>query len=130
MRNLQEEVRKAFCHQKLSWIFTVWVNCSCDLKIFANSRPSALNFKSFSWSIEQFFLAVGKNNFGNKIPFFSIFSLGRANVDDWKVTYLWNLRPNVYYSCQKFCQIFGRLFLPPCRLCSLFLCLVSKLPEF
>ena len=62
--------------------------------------------------------------------FFSIFSLGRVNVDDWKVTYLWNLRPNVYYSCQKFCQIFSRLFLPPCRLCSLFLCLVSKLPEF
>ena len=48
MRNLQEQVKKAFCYQKLFWPFTVWINCSSDLKIFANSRPSALNFKSFS----------------------------------------------------------------------------------
>ena len=51
------------------WPFTVWINCSSDLKIFANSRPSASNFKSFSRSLEQFFLTVGQNNFGNKIPF-------------------------------------------------------------
>ena len=68
MRNLQEQVKKAFCHQKLFWPFTVWINCSSDLKNFANSRPSASNFKSFSWSLEQFFLTVGQNNFGNKIP--------------------------------------------------------------
>jgi hypothetical protein len=35
--------------------------------MFANSWPSALNFKSFSQSLEQFFLTVGQNNFGNKI---------------------------------------------------------------
>ena len=35
------------------------MNCSSDLK----------NFKSFSRSLEQFFLTVGQNNFGNKIPF-------------------------------------------------------------
>ena len=40
-------------------------NCSSDLKNFANSRPSA---SSFSRSLEQFFLTVGQNNFGNKIP--------------------------------------------------------------
>ena len=39
MRNLQEQVKKAFCYQKLSWPFTVWINCSSDLKKFANSRP-------------------------------------------------------------------------------------------
>ena len=33
--------------------------------------PAALNFKSFSRSLEQFFLTVGQNNFGNKIPFFT-----------------------------------------------------------
>ena len=66
MRNLQEQVKKAFCYQKLSWPFTVWINCSSDLKKFANSRPSASNFQSFSWSLEQFFLTVGQNNFGNK----------------------------------------------------------------
>ena len=59
MRNLQEQVKKAFCYQKLFWPFTVWINCSSDLKIFANSRPSASNFKSFSQSVEQFFLTVG-----------------------------------------------------------------------
>ena len=70
-RNLQEQVKKAFCHQELFWPFTVWTNCSRDLKIFANSRPSASNFKSFSRLLEQFFLTVGQINFGNKIPVFS-----------------------------------------------------------
>ena len=70
MRNLQEQVKKEFCYQKLFWPFTVWTNCSSDLKNLANSQPSALNFKSFSWSIEQFFLTVGQNNFGNKIPMY------------------------------------------------------------
>ena len=69
LRNLQEQVKKAFCYQKLFWPFTVWTNCSSDLKIFANSRHSTSNFKIFSWWLEQFFLTVGQNNFGNKIPF-------------------------------------------------------------
>ena len=70
MRNLQEQVKKAFCYQKLFWPFTVWINCSSDLKTFANSPPSVSNFKSLSLSLEQFFLTVGQNNFGNKIvPF-------------------------------------------------------------
>jgi hypothetical protein len=68
MRNLQKQVKKAFCYQNLFWPFTVWINCSSDLKFFSNSRPSASNFKSFSRSLEQFFLTVGQNNFGNKIP--------------------------------------------------------------
>ena len=67
LRNLQEQVKKAFCYQKLFWPFTVWINCSSDLKNFENSRLSASNFKSFSRSLEQFFLTVGQNNFGNKI---------------------------------------------------------------
>ena len=49
--------------------FTVWINCSSNLKIFDNSWPSASNFKSFSRSLELFFLTVGQNNFSNKIPF-------------------------------------------------------------
>ena len=69
LRKLQEQAKKAFCYQKFFWPFTVWMNCSNDLKHFANSRPTACNFKTFSWSLEQFFLTVGQNNFGNKIPF-------------------------------------------------------------
>ena len=30
MRNLQEQVIKAFCYQTLFWPFTVWINCSSD----------------------------------------------------------------------------------------------------
>ena len=62
------------------WPFTVWINCSSDLKIFANSRPSASNFKSFSRSLEEFFLKVGQNNFGNKIPFFTIWKCPKITV--------------------------------------------------
>ena len=39
------------------------------LSYIANSQPSSSNFKSFSQSLEQFFLTVGQNNFGNEIPF-------------------------------------------------------------
>ena len=69
MRDLQEQVKKALCYEKLFWPFTVWINCSSDLKFFSNSQPSALNFKSVSRSLEHFFLTVGQNNFGNKISF-------------------------------------------------------------
>ena len=34
MRNLQEQVKRAFCYQNLFWPFTVWLNCSYDLKNF------------------------------------------------------------------------------------------------
>ena len=56
MRNFQEQVKKAFCYQKLFWPFTFRINCLSDLKNFENSRPSASNFKSFSRSLGQFFL--------------------------------------------------------------------------
>ena len=35
MRNLQEQVKKTFCYQKLFRPFTVWINCSSNLKHFA-----------------------------------------------------------------------------------------------
>ena len=69
LSNLQEQVKQAFCYQKMFWSFTVWINCFCDLTNFANSRPSALNFKSFFRPLKQFFLTVSQNNFCNKIPF-------------------------------------------------------------
>ena len=75
LRNLQEKVKKAFCYQKLSWPFTVWITCSSDLKKFANSQPSASNFQSFSRSLEHFFLTVGQNNLGNKISLYNNSSL-------------------------------------------------------
>ena len=58
MRNLQDEqVKKAFCFQKLFWPFTIRINCLSALK-------------SFSRWLEQIFLTVGQNNFDNKLPFF------------------------------------------------------------
>ena len=88
LRNLQEQVKKAFCYQKLFWPFTVWINCSNDLKIFANSRPSASNFKSFSRSLDQFFLTVGQNNFGNKILFLIDSQLHICTVFQWRISAL------------------------------------------
>ena len=72
MGNLQEQVKKAFYYQKLFWPFNVWIDCSSDLNNSANSRPSASNFKSFSQSLEQYFLTVGQKIFGNKIPVLKI----------------------------------------------------------
>ena len=68
LRNLQEQFKKTFCYQKLFWPFTVRINCSSDRKTFENSWTSASKFKNFPRSLEQFFLTVSQNNFGNKIP--------------------------------------------------------------
>ena len=43
-RNLQEQVKKAFCYQKLFWPFTLQINFSSDLKDFKNSWPSVKKF--------------------------------------------------------------------------------------
>jgi hypothetical protein len=105
MRNLQEQVEKTFCYQKLFRPFTVWINCSSDLKIFANSRPSASNFKSFSRSLEHFFLIVGQNNFGNKIPYILARGLHTGQA------VIWN--PRFWFLFDKFAikeGLFGELF--------------------
>ena len=68
--------------------FTVRINCSSNLKIFANSRPSASNFKSFSRSLEQFFLTVGQNNFDNKIPFLKFLNKIEGKSNTLKVTHV------------------------------------------
>ena len=68
MKNLKKQVKKTFCQQIV--LNFLCLNCSSDLKNFANSRPSASNFKSFSQSLEQFIQTVkGQNNFGNRMLF-------------------------------------------------------------
>ena len=47
MRNLQEQVKKPSVTKIFVSPFTAWINCSSDLKNFANSWPSSANFKSF-----------------------------------------------------------------------------------
>ena len=54
LRNIQEQVKKRILLPKIVLTFTVWINCSSDLKNFENSRPSARNFKSFSWSLDKY----------------------------------------------------------------------------
>ena len=84
------------------WLFTIWINYSSGLKNFANSRPSASNFQSFSQSLEQFFLTVGRNNFGNKIPFLTLKLLKNLEFINWR---LWYMLDNGFVwwflSCQK-----------------------------
>ena len=67
MRNLQEQVEKSFFYQKLFWPFKVWLNCSSDLKFF-KFLAFSLKFQKFFSITNFFFLTVGQNNFGNKIP--------------------------------------------------------------
>ena len=51
MRNLQEQVKKAFCYKKLFWPFTVWMNCSNYLNNFGNKIPFLeILLVIFSWS--------------------------------------------------------------------------------
>ena len=61
-------MKKYYVTNSSSDVSLLKINCSSDLKNFPNSRPSDSNFKSFPQSLEQFFLTVGQNNFGNKIP--------------------------------------------------------------
>ena len=68
VRNLQEQVK--ICSDLSLFEY---INCTSDLKNFANSWPSASNFQIFSQTLKQFFLTVGQNNFGNKIQFLTVF---------------------------------------------------------
>ena len=96
MRNLQEQVKKAFCYQKLFWLFTVWINCSSDRKILLKSEAEGREFAKVLRSLEQFFLTVGQNNFGNKIPFFLII------IIQWWLyaerIHFWNLQLEIWQS--------------------------------
>ena len=58
---------KSILFQKNVLTFHGWKICPSDLKVFANSRPSTSNSKSFSESMEQFFLTIGQTNFRNTI---------------------------------------------------------------
>ena len=84
MRNFQEQVKKAFCYQKLCWPFIVWINCSSDLKIL-----EILGLQP------RFFLTVGQNNFGNKIPLFTV-----------------SAKILTYFSTQQYCHIKFLLQIP------------------
>ena len=74
----KEQVKKAFCYQNLFGPFTVWINCTSDLKTFANSQPSALNLKKKSQSLEQFFLTVGRTILVTKYHFLRFCRLNRT----------------------------------------------------
>ena len=69
MSNLQEQVWKTFCYQKLFWPFTVrmqWIVLVIS-KILQFSAFS-LEFQKYISINRTFFLTIGQNNFGNKIP--------------------------------------------------------------
>ena len=48
--------------QKLVWTFTCWINCSSDLKIFANFWPSAWIWKVFSITRTIFSHSMSEQN--------------------------------------------------------------------
>ena len=73
LRNIQEQLKKAFCYHKLFWPFTVRTN----------SWPSASNFKTKNLDHKNNFFSqcTVQNNFGNKIQFFTILSVPFAYSD-------------------------------------------------
>ena len=112
MRNLQEQVKKAFCCQNLFWPFTVWINCSSNLKNFANSWPSVSNFKSFSQSLEQFFLTVGQN----KIPLYKLL-VCRLENEKKKHAHNFPFLNKKFLFRYLIHKIFLKLY-PNCRICN------------
>ena len=64
LRNLQEQVKKAFCYEKLFWPFTVWINCSSDREKLLKFEAEGREFSKILRSLEQFIQTVkGQNNF-------------------------------------------------------------------
>ena len=115
MRNLQEQVKKLFCYQKLIRPLTAWINFSSDHKKFANSWPSASKFKSFSRSVEHFFLTVGQNNFCSKIPMLLTFFLITNRHDDLVWSFVTIIIKRASYTYFLFIFAFGLInrFLQP-----------------
>ena len=63
LRNLQEQVKKAFCYQELFWPFTVWINCSSDREKLLKFEAEGQEFAKWMRSLEQFIQTVnGQNN--------------------------------------------------------------------
>ena len=56
----KKRLKKSWNHKRLKdyWPFTFWINCSSDLKKFANSRPFSIEFQKFSWN---FFLTLTRS---------------------------------------------------------------------
>ena len=69
--NGQSMIEMVFCLKKLFWS-TVRKICSSDREIFLKFEAEGQEFQKFFSTLEQFFLTVGQNNFGNKIPYFSV----------------------------------------------------------
>ena len=65
LRNLQEQVKKAFYYQKLFWPFTAPFDREKLLKIESEGQE----FVKFLRSLEQFFLTLAQTNFDDEIPF-------------------------------------------------------------
>ena len=59
LRNFQEQVKKKHSDTKNCSELSLFEQIVLVISKFANSQPSASNFKSFSQSLEQFFLTVG-----------------------------------------------------------------------
>ena len=60
MKNLQEQVKEAFCFQNNFWPFTAWINCSSDLNKFCEFSAFSLEFLKFFLMTRKYFLTKEK----------------------------------------------------------------------
>ena len=51
--DIQEQVKKGFCYQKLFGPFSVWINCSSDRDFFLKFEAECSEFAEISIHIEK-----------------------------------------------------------------------------
>ena len=59
-------------------------NCSSDQEKLLKFEAKSREFSKFLRSLEQLFLKVGQNNFGNKIPFPTFTACFGRNANNWQ----------------------------------------------
>ena len=85
MRNLQEQVKKAFCYHKLFWPFTFWINWYSDRENFWNSRLKADNLQYLWDHLKNLFKQwIGPNSELDRTIFetecFKLFFWGKSDL--------------------------------------------------
>ena len=89
LTNLQYRVKRNILFQKLFyWSPNFW-----KFSVFS------LKFQKFFLITKQFFLTVGQNNFGNKIPFGEILCF----IERWRTMFLWIVSSLKYCAQSNFC---------------------------
>ena len=99
MRDHQEQVKKAFCYQKIFRPFTVWINCSNDLKNWKFSANSLELQKFFSITRTIFSQSRSKKIWKTKDNYLFIRPHAQSWIYESANSFLWNFYGSVISGC-------------------------------